>query len=100
MFFIKQMLIRHKANAARMQREIDDLKSDLEEARKLMSSNDSKRTVDEECRRVRLAGRAASLAKVEGISLKKIGTNAEEIFKLTRYYSPELMRKYQRTTSH
>jgi len=100
MFFLERLKTNRAAKIRRKQAEIDALKSDVEEARRLMPAIGTKCTASSDCHRVRIAGRAAAMAKVEGISLREIGTDAEEVYTLTRYYSDEMIRGRKRTAHH
>jgi hypothetical protein len=86
MFFIKikKILGYRRAKAARVQREIDYIKNLLEEARRLMSKGETK---EAKCRRIWTAKKVMRLTKIEGISFEKVGTDTEEIRKLTDYYA-------------
>jgi hypothetical protein len=98
MFFIEKRVNHYRAKAKRKQAEIQALKSDLLEARKLLPANGTSCTITNDCHRVRIAGGAATMARVEGISLKEIGTDAQEMYVLTRYYSEEMMAGRKRNT--
>ena len=84
MSFIQKILGYRAARAARIQSEVSYIKILLEEARRLMSKGE---TEEENCRRAMLAKKVEGLAESEGIPLKKIGTDVEEIFKLKCYYA-------------
>jgi|GEM_PF-3566994 len=98
MFFIEKIVNHYQAKARRKQAEIEALKSDLQEARKLLPANGTSCTTTSDCHRVRMAGRVAAMAEVEGISLKEIGTDAQEMYVLTRYYSEEMVTGRKRNT--